>query len=87
LDVQGWWGGFCFLDGAQHLFDGGGVEAGFVQQKHGLSAQFAGVKHGLSGTAADWPFSSFHRCVRRGLYPRDWAGAEPDIGEVGERSA
>jgi hypothetical protein len=30
------------VDGAQHVLDGGGVEAGFVQQDHSLSAQFAG---------------------------------------------
>jgi putative transposase len=29
------------------------------------------VKHGLAQTPADWPFSSFRRCVFRGLYPAD----------------
>jgi putative transposase len=28
----------------------------------------------------DWPFSSFHRCVRQGLLPEDWAG---DVDEAG----
>lgn len=32
------------------------------------------VKHGLVGAARDWPLSSFHRNVRRGLAPEDWAG-------------
>jgi putative transposase len=32
------------------------------------------VKHGLVGTVRDWPLSSFHRDVRRGLVPEDWAG-------------
>jgi putative transposase len=30
------------------------------------------VKHGLVRTVADWPFSTFHRDVRKGLYPVDW---------------
>jgi putative transposase len=25
-----------------------------------------------------WPFSSFHRMVRLGLYPEDWAGDAKD---------
>jgi putative transposase len=32
------------------------------------------VKHGLVGCVRDWPHSSFHRCVARGMYPPDWAG-------------
>ncbi|MBU2359913.1 MAG: transposase [Alphaproteobacteria bacterium] len=32
------------------------------------------VKHGLVGSIADWPWSSFHRWVERGVYPADWAG-------------
>jgi putative transposase len=35
------------------------------------------VKHGLVACVADWPYSSFHRYVRRGLLPKDWAGAVP----------
>jgi putative transposase len=30
------------------------------------------VKHGLVASPRDWPFSSFHRWVRRGDYPPDW---------------
>jgi putative transposase len=33
------------------------------------------VKHGWTNAAKDWPFSSFHRYVRRGLLPEDWGGA------------
>lgn len=36
------------------------------------------VKHGHARSVADWPHSSFHRSVREGIYPRDWA-AEPPI--------
>jgi putative transposase len=35
---------------------------------------FNPVKHGLVARVRDWPFSSFHRYVRRGLLPVDWAG-------------
>ena len=37
------------------------------------------VKHGLVSAAKEWPYSSFHRRVRDGLYPEDW-GAARDIG-------
>ncbi|MGB7816380.1 MAG: transposase [Methylotenera sp.] len=32
------------------------------------------VKHGLVKVVADWPYSSFHRDVKRGIYPSNWAG-------------
>ena len=35
------------------------------------------VRHGLSATPAEWPYSSFHRCVEKGWYAADWGGAEP----------
>ena len=35
---------------------------------------FNPVKHGLVARAADWPYSSFRRCVARGVYPADWDG-------------
>jgi putative transposase len=31
------------------------------------------VKHGYVARAADWPHSSFHRYVRDGVYPLNWA--------------
>jgi putative transposase len=31
------------------------------------------VKHGWVVHARDWPYSTFHRDVRAGLYPLDWA--------------
>ncbi len=34
------------------------------------------VKHGYVQRAADWRFSSFHRYVRLGILPADWAGVE-----------
>lgn len=35
------------------------------------------VKHGWVPRGRDWPFSSFHRAVRSGIYSADWAG---DVG-------
>jgi hypothetical protein len=32
------------------------------------------VKYGYVTRVVDWPFSSFHRFVRLGMYPSDWAG-------------
>jgi len=34
------------------------------------------VKHGHVTKVGDWPHSSFHRFVRDGLYPCDWAAPE-----------
>jgi putative transposase len=36
---------------------------------------FNPVKHGFVSTVADWPFSSFHRWVSRGMYPARWGDA------------
>jgi hypothetical protein len=33
----------------------------------------------------DWPYSSFHRNLRAGLFPVDWGGDAETIGEFGER--
>jgi putative transposase len=32
------------------------------------------VKHGYAVRVADWPFSTFRRCVERGIYSPDWGG-------------
>lgn len=31
------------------------------------------VKHGWVRRVSEWPHSTFHRCVREGVYPEDWA--------------
>ena len=36
------------------------------------------IKHGLVSRASDWPHSSFHRYVREGQLPPDWAGSGED---------
>jgi REP-associated tyrosine transposase len=44
------------------------------------------VKHGLVKRVCDWAPSSFHRFVKLGIYPPDWAGdASSDSGDFGER--
>jgi putative transposase len=40
------------------------------------------LKHGLVTRVMDWPYSSFHRYVRQGLLPQDWAG-EVGNGDAG----
>jgi putative transposase len=32
------------------------------------------AKHGYVQRVTDWPYSSFHRYVRNGCYPENWAG-------------
>jgi len=46
---------------------------------------FNPVKHRLVAHPADWPHSTFHRCVRMGLYSANWATAENDVAKAGER--
>ena len=43
------------------------------------------VKHGLVKQVADWPYSSFHRYVKTGVLPIDWAGDASLKMECGER--
>jgi putative transposase len=45
---------------------------------------FNPVKHGYVSSPADWPHSSFHKCVARGIYPADWASGADIDGEFGE---
>jgi len=44
------------------------------------------VKHALVRRVRDWPHSSFHRDVRAGVFPEDWAGAMEPAGSFGERA-
>jgi putative transposase len=43
------------------------------------------LKHRLVTRVRDWPYSSFHRDVRAGLFPADWGGEIEVAGEFGER--
>ena len=48
---------------------------------------FNPAKHGHVTRVRGWPYSSFHRMVKLGVYPNDWGGdaADPE-GGFGERS-
>lgn len=37
------------------------------------------VKHGLVQQVADWPYSSFHRWVKHGIYPKSWCSAPKQL--------
>jgi len=43
------------------------------------------MKHGLVCRVCDWPYSSFHRDVRAGIFAEDWAGEMEISGNFGER--
>ena len=43
-------------------------------QRHFDYIHFNPLKHGHVQRVVDWPYSSFHRAVRMGLYPRNWCG-------------
>ncbi|MBK3663016.1 transposase [Bradyrhizobium diazoefficiens] len=45
------------------------------------------MKHGHVTRVRDWPCSSFHRDVRAGIFPEDWAGDSSKVGgDFGERA-
>jgi putative transposase len=55
-------------------------------ERHCNYIHFNPVKHGHASTAREWPYSSFQRFVRLGVYPENWAtGGEIDGDEFGER--
>jgi putative transposase len=43
-------------------------------ERHVDYIHFNPVKHSLVTRVRDWPYSSFHRFVRHGILPEDWAG-------------
>ncbi|ELY4676201.1 transposase [Cronobacter turicensis] len=53
-------------------------------RRHMDYVYFNPVKHGWVRQVCEWPFSSFHRDVARGLYPKTWAGNSVEFN-VGER--
>lgn len=46
-------------------------------ERHVDYIHFNPVKHGLVAAASEWPYSTFGRFVRGGVYPTDWGGS-PD---------
>jgi putative transposase len=54
-------------------------------ERHVDYIHFNPVKHGHVTRVADWPHSSFHRYVERGLLAADWGGEMKEIrGSFGE---
>jgi putative transposase len=54
-------------------------------ERHVDYIHFNPVKHGHTTRASDWPHSSFHRYVERGLLAADWGGDMGDTqGSFGE---
>jgi putative transposase len=54
-------------------------------ERHVDYIHFNPVKHGHVARVADWPHSSYHRYVERGLLAADWGGDMRDIqGSFGE---
>jgi putative transposase len=52
---------------------------------HMDDTHFNPVKHGYVSHPADWPYSSFRRCVAAGRYPSAWSGGADEPAEAGER--
>lgn len=48
-------------------------------ERHLDYIHFNPVKHGHVQRAVDWPYSTFHRHVRDGIYTADWCDLNPDI--------
>jgi putative transposase len=55
-------------------------------EKHMDYLHYNPVKHRHVLQVKDWPYSTFHRCVHRGIYTEDWAGVidEQEEGSYGE---
>jgi putative transposase len=37
------------------------------------------VKHRIVDAPKDWPYSTFHRYVEKGMYPPDWGATPTEI--------
>jgi putative transposase len=54
-------------------------------ERHVDYIHFNPVKHGYVTKVADWPHSTFHRYVAKGMLPVDWGGDIQDLsGAFGE---
>ncbi len=50
-------------------------------ERHADYIHYNPLKHGHVDQVVDWPYSSFHKYVRKGIYPRNWT-ASPDIRDM-----
>lgn len=52
--------------------------------RHVDYVHFSPVKHGYVGLAREWPYSTFHRLVKAGVYPADWGAGNIEDASIGE---
>ena len=52
-------------------------------RRHIEYIHFNPVKHGYVKAPIDWPYSSFRRYVKAGMYPPDWGAEELDFQDIG----
>ena len=57
------------------------IRDAFDMEKHVDYIHFNPVKHGHVQQVCDWPYSTFHRYVREGIYAGNWAGS-PEVAEA-----
>ena len=50
-------------------------------RRHIEYIHFNPVKHGYVERVCDWPYSTFHRYVRDGMFSGEWGGVEIEVGE------
>jgi putative transposase len=53
-------------------------------RRHVEYIHFNPVKHSYVRAPMDWPYSSFRRYVKAGVYPPDWGGDALDFDGVGQ---
>ena len=53
-------------------------------RRHMDYIHFNPVRHGLVDSVRAWPFSTFHRFVKQGIYSADWGALEEDESNFGE---
>ena len=47
-------------------------------ERHADYIHYNPVKHGLCRHPSEWPYSTVHRFIRKGIYPTDWAVSTHD---------
>jgi putative transposase len=60
----------------QRRFWGHAIRDDLDYQRHVDYIHYNPVKHGHVQRVADWPYSSFHRFKRMGVYEEDWTGGD-----------
>ena len=53
-------------------------------QRHIDYLHYNPVKHGYVSRVCDWPYSTFHRLVKQGIYHKDWGIGNVDEFDAGE---